>query len=355
MASLKAQQSTRLMQLNHAYRCRAAAQVRDSQAREPPCTAEGMQCPYFQFLWGHMERCTDSPCQVKHCVSSRFCIEHYKNCADEACEVCVPVKRSMFEGGAAPPPSGEVGGSESASGKRPLEHISSSGVDGLMAASMPSASVPKRPRVDAGASHSHSSHLSSSSVGRNGGSSAIVGGGVPLLNGQQLEQVGRQLGYPKEKWDRLTEAEKLRVYQEAVQRHQQQQQQQQQQAGGGGGTAPGPTQQLVPRAPSGTAGGGGAQPKKGKLDGDCCLIATFTPHQILRHMTSLREDFNANETADSIRAHVSPFMNMVLATDYAWIFNVPVDPVRLNLPDYFDVVKKVRALLPGFLLRCVPE
>jgi hypothetical protein len=351
MASLKAQQSTRLIQLNHAWRCRAAAASAPAPAPgAAPCTAEGMQCPYFQFLWGHMERCTESVCSVKHCVSSRFCIEHYKACADARCDVCVPVKRAMLEahapstgGGSGAGDAG--GGGATAGSKRP--HEVAAGMDGLMAAS-----IAKRPRVDGGgASHSHSSHLSSSSVSSSGGGGVVVGGGVPLLSGQQLEQLGLQLGYPRERWAALSESAKLRVYQEARLKYQQQQQEAAAAAaaaGGGSGSS----------GPQRTQGGGAHQypqqqpapaAKKGKLDGDCCLVATFTPHQILRLMTSLREDFNANETADSIRAHVMPFMNAVQQSEFAWIFNVPVDPVRLNLPDYFDVVRKVRASAGGVM------
>ena len=42
--------------------------------------------------------------------------------------------------------------------------------------------------------------------------------------------------------------------------------------------------------------------RKGKVDGDCTLIATFTRDQILKHLAGLRDDFNAGVTAQSVRS-----------------------------------------------------
>lgn len=32
-------------------------------------------------------------------------------------------------------------------------------------------------------------------------------------------------------------------------------------------------------------------------------------------------------------------INILWRTNHAWIFHEPVDPTKLNIPDYFDVVK----------------
>lgn len=42
----------------------------------------------------------------------------------------------------------------------------------------------------------------------------------------------------------------------------------------------------------------------------------------------------------AIRTRCSPVLKKLMDAEYGWIFKQPVDPVELNLPDYFDVVKK---------------
>jgi hypothetical protein len=29
----------------------------------------------------------------------------------------------------------------------------------------------------------------------------------------------------------------------------------------------------------------------------------------------------------------------LMAHEYGWVFNTPVDPILLNIPDYFDIIK----------------
>ena len=50
-------------------------------------------------------------------------------------------------------------------------------------------------------------------------------------------------------------------------------------------------------------------------------------------------------------AHPSPYplqtnviasVDLLMSQDFSWIFGSPVDPVKLGLADYFDVVKRVR-------------
>ncbi len=30
---------------------------------------------------------------------------------------------------------------------------------------------------------------------------------------------------------------------------------------------------------------------------------------------------------------------MLMSHEYGWVFSSPVDPIQLNIPDYFDVIK----------------
>ena len=68
-----------------------------------------------------------------------------------------------------------------------------------------------------------------------------------------------------------------------------------------------PQQQVVVRRPSGAPTSGA---KKGRLDGDCSLITTFNRDAILKHLTALRDDFNAGVTPDIIRINVTRILDV---------------------------------------------
>ena len=57
----------------------------------------------------------------------------------------------------------------------------------------------------------------------------------------------------------------------------------------------------------------------------------------MQHLASLRDDFNAGIEPVEIRKLVGPFLDLLMSQEYSWIFNTPVDPFKLNLPDYFEV------------------
>ena len=44
-------------------------------------------------------------------------------------------------------------------------------------------------------------------------------------------------------------------------------------------------------------------------------------------------------TPAKIKAKCLPLIAKQLQSDFGWIFEEPVDPVKLGLADYFDVVK----------------
>lgn len=56
------------------------------------------------------------------------------------------------------------------------------------------------------------------------------------------------------------------------------------------------------------------------------------------HMESLRTN-GGFMTAAKIKGKMLPLVLKQLKSEYGWIFEEPVDPVKLGLPDYFDVIK----------------
>jgi len=67
------------------------------------CTAENGQCtitPHcaeMKVLWKHIANCKDSYCKVRHCMSSRYVLSHYRRCKPP-CNICDPVKEIIKNG-----------------------------------------------------------------------------------------------------------------------------------------------------------------------------------------------------------------------------------------------------------------
>ena len=67
------------------------------------CTAEnGMckvtsHCAEMKALWKHIADCKDSYCKVRHCMSSRYLLSHYRRCKPP-CNVCDPVNEIIKNG-----------------------------------------------------------------------------------------------------------------------------------------------------------------------------------------------------------------------------------------------------------------
>lgn len=77
------QQQRRLLLLRHASKCDIG----------PTCKTKG--CPQMVTLWKHMKECRENKCTVRHCVSSRCVLNHYRICKSEgkteSCAMCGPV------------------------------------------------------------------------------------------------------------------------------------------------------------------------------------------------------------------------------------------------------------------------
>eukprot|EP01102_Stenamoeba_stenopodia_P006826 TRINITY_DN190_c0_g1_i1.p1 TRINITY_DN190_c0_g1~~TRINITY_DN190_c0_g1_i1.p1 ORF type:complete len:1013 (-),score=292.50 TRINITY_DN190_c0_g1_i1:62-3100(-) len=89
-------------------------------------------------------------------------------------------------------------------------------------------------------------------------------------------------------------------------------------------TTPKPPKESKPKAPSPSP-----PPESGR------------PHRSTRRRTS-RETLSPISTTTTLSPqlkHCQRILTQVMAHNLAWPFNQPVDPVALNIPDYFDVIK----------------
>eukprot|EP00565_Helicotheca_tamesis_P000771 CAMPEP_0185734664 /NCGR_PEP_ID=MMETSP1171-20130828/23163_1 /TAXON_ID=374046 /ORGANISM="Helicotheca tamensis, Strain CCMP826" /LENGTH=694 /DNA_ID=CAMNT_0028404725 /DNA_START=311 /DNA_END=2395 /DNA_ORIENTATION=+ len=55
-------------------------------------------CGAMKRLWKHIVDCKNGECLVPHCVSSRYVLSHYYKCRDMGCNVCVPVRDAVRRG-----------------------------------------------------------------------------------------------------------------------------------------------------------------------------------------------------------------------------------------------------------------
>lgn len=74
------------------------------------------------------------------------------------------------------------------------------------------------------------------------------------------------------------------------------------------------------------------------LDPISCAIYSFSLEEIKAHTDNIQEGLKLN--AAKIKEMCKPIMQDLFAIPHASsVFGLPVDPVLLNLPDYFQVIK----------------
>lgn len=277
-SQLEQQKQNRLLQLLHAGDCQTPI--------GGGCAAPN--CELFKQSLPHYMSCQDATCTQRHCASSRFCLMHWAGCADPRCEVCPGVNREFSRSERAQAtrkallaqqPAGINGGNGQYAGVKRAASAGGSDATGGSADY-------KRLRVDAPAP-TYSQVVA-----------GIRAGTVPEMSAAQ--------------WDELPVEQQQAWYQRVVrdyERRQQQQQmllQSQQQA------------MLVSRAGPASSGARDvamAAPvrpaSKARIDGNCTLIATMGKVDILRHLTSLREDCNTIVSPEQIRHEMGEILNRI--------------------------------------------
>jgi E1A/CREB-binding protein len=75
-----------------------------------------------------------------------------------------------------------------------------------------------------------------------------------------------------------------------------------------------------------------------KGNDDCSLLNSFTVEQLSTHLASLNR--SAELAPAKLKSKCSEVLKGLQTHQHGWVFNAPVDPVELGLPDYFEVIKK---------------
>jgi len=278
----------RLLLLRHASKC---------PFPEGQCPVTGM-CGGMKRLWRHISACKDQTCSVQHCMSSRYVLSHYRRCKEEQCAACEPV-REVIRQSQAKAQAAPAGGNRKA-------------LAAEFEAQLLNNALRDMPPLESGVYSSFGGHQNG--MRPNMSSSSYQGG--QSSSEQRPNKRARMNG-----------------------------------DGRGGSMMRSPhapqsrDQQMMPAAPESTKSSSRKSDDSSKASsaksedvGSFSLINSFTVEQIEKHIASLNR--TSTLSPSEIKAKCQELLKVVYHHEDGWVFNVPVDPVELGLPDYHDIVKK---------------
>lgn len=323
-------QQQRLLLLRHAAKC----QHDDGRCPVTP------HCAGMKRLWKHIAECKDQKCLVPHCVSSRYVLSHYHRCKDVRCPVCGPVREAIHR-------SHEKQKQMQALKQRHQQAVNQTGGPPAPTSSAP---APVAPAPLAAPLSAPTSIV------------APVGSGAPepphkrqkKANAVPGQPFPPQPGMPQQPLHQPSAARPMPPQSGAPPG-------QQLPPGQFRAPIPGQTPQpgipgvkpsSVPSGPPGARPGVTAAPGIAFSNGqvitpkytgpkpqeDHTLINCFSVAQIETHINSLNKGIRLSPP--KLKTKCMEVLKVLQAHQHGWVFNSPVDPVELGLPDYFEVIKQ---------------
>lgn len=302
-------QQQRLLLLRHAAKC----QHEDGRCPVTP------HCAGMKRLWKHIAECKNQKCVVPHCVSSRYVLSHYHRCKDVRCPVCGPVREAIHR-------SHEKQKQMQALKQRHQQAVQQQSMRGSVT-SVGSGGPPTAVSAAAPTSTATSGALP---VG-------AASSGEPAAKRQRTSQVlgppgfavqsQRPLQPPGVRPGIASSTAKPPYYSSSGQ--------QPQHPG-----APGARPQVAQVPGIAFSNGQVIMPKHSgpKPQEDHTLINCFSVEQIETHIASLSNGLQLSP--QKLKTKCLEVLKVLQSHQHGWVFNSPVDPVELGLPDYFEVIKK---------------
>lgn len=248
------------------------------------CSYKDGQCPVtplcggMKRLWKHISDCKDQKCKVQHCMSSRYVLSHYRRCKDTRCPACEPV-REVIRRQAKAEVSNKAGAAQ-------YEAVLLNNALGEMPGLPPAGSSP------------YGAPSSSDSIHQ-----------PPNKRARTQERVGANRAIVP--------------------------------AGGTGMAAAAAVVSSSTSIRSTTPGEKAPESRKATKVEDVSsfsLINSFTVEQIEAHLASLNRTVQLPPA--KLKATCLDLLKALIQHEHGWVFNSPVDPVELGLPDYPDIIKK---------------
>lgn len=252
------------------------------------CQHEDGRCPVtphcagMKRLWKHIAECKNQKCLVPHCVSSRYVLSHYHRCKDVRCPVCGPVREAIHR-------SHEKQKQMQALKQRHQQAVQQTQMQNPPATASTTTSGSLQPAVQASAEPpSKKQRTAPPGALRAPGLQRLGPPGSRVTSGVQPAYSGSRPQAP--------------------------------------GLAFTNGQVITPKYT-------GPKPQE-----DHTLINCFSVDQIETHIKSLNNGLRLSP--QKLKSHCLEVLRILQNHQHAWVFNTPVDPVELGLPDYFEVIKK---------------
>ena len=275
----------RLLLLRHASKC----QYENGQCPVTP------NCGTMKQLWRHIAECKEQRCDVQHCISSRYVLSHYRKCKDSKCPSCEPVRQTLRLHQGRP--------------DEPQPHHSSSN---------DSTREMKRPKMlDASPSELVCKPVSYPPPSRHFSETTMLAHNLPSEPSSIEPAISRELPAAAASSNGELMSTSSVIASSPLNPQ----------------PIPAKSVSSIPSEAKSSA------PEITPNPQDVySLLESFTIEQIKTHTLSLNRMLDLPPV--KLKARCMEILKPLQNHQNGWVFNVPVDPVELNLPDYFEVIKR---------------
>jgi len=296
------QQQQRLLILRHASKCPV----------NPPHVCQSTpHCKQMKELWHHIAKCKDQHCQYAHCVSSRYVLSHYHRCNNPECEVCKPVKDAIQKQS-----NNEMNGNNRGGGRPSFDNYSNPRPTSQMTEQERLINQLQEERRKA----EEAAQLQAQKV-------KDLEAKMELLK-RQASDGSMSMDGKKQKKAPVKRAASSSG------------------RGKGKKAAVNPSIPHIP-APTPPVYKGPAMPKppqhmmsmKPNFSSNISIINAMTQYEIKLHIASLVR-FNATIRPQELKNKLQTLLRKQQDQQFSYIFQKPVDPIAMEIPDYFEVIKR---------------
>ena len=292
----------RLLLLRHASRCQY----------EPNKCPVTPHCASMKKLWEHIAHCKNQHCNVPHCMSSRYVLSHYRRCKDSRCPACGPVRETIRKSHEKERARGQL----APSGPSSFDH---------------EISRPPQP-----------GDLISDQLDPTSGSMDDASASPEYMHAVKRTKLENTSSMPPSAPALMSSQEPTRPPQAEVAVSEPPIAERQRSAPPEPvALSPAPVE--TPSAPAETASAPAAKEvaksaSASKGSEDRSLLDSFTIEELTTHLASLNR---ASQLPPSkLKVKCQEVLKGLQTHQHGWVFNCPVDPEELGLPDYFDIIKK---------------
>jgi hypothetical protein len=291
----------RLLLLRHASRCQY-------EAGKCPVTPH---CVSMKKLWEHIAHCKNQQCTVPHCMSSRYVLSHYRRCKDARCPACGPVRETIRkshdkerQAGRQTSSGGTSFDAEVSRAPQPGDNLPPGNFDPTPIGPTDSKNLsaeynmpaPKRMKMEPTPS------------------------GPPVA--APLQSSSQPVMPPAKPQSSPSMAHMKQAKKTPA-----------------SSTPPGPvSSSSAPSEVKSTPKEATTSAASKKGSEDHSLLNGFSVEQLTTHLASLNRA--AQLPPAKLKAKCIEVLKGLQTHQHGWVFNCPVDPIELGLPDYFEIIKK---------------